>query len=128
MSDQYFVLRDDVGVTADGNLEPLHEIGIVVAVPIMRGGELVEDPHRYVVRPAESIGDGEYARVIPGTRLVHVTDPRVAQGLVQTGLFAETDPPTKKIQAEQRREKKAAEQEAGTHEPDPDNPTTVLEV
>lgn len=122
--DQYFQLRDDVGITGDGNLEPLDNIGIVVAVPIMRGGEVVEDPHRYHVVQAESLSKDVLARVIPGSRTIHVNDPTVAEGIWQTGLFVQIDKPTKKQLADQVREAKAAEEEAGTHngDPDPTNP------
>lgn len=122
--DQYFALRDHVGVTADGNLEPLVEIGVTLAVPMMRDGEFVEDPHRYIIESRESLPDGELARIIPGTRIVHATDPRIADVLLQSELVEQCDPPTKRQQSAQRREARAAEEEAGSHagDPDPQNP------
>lgn len=127
--DEYFKLRDDVGVTADGNLEPLCEIGIVVAVPIMKDGELIDDPHRYVIEPADTLKEDGHARIIPGTRIVHVNDPVVAQGVLQTGMFGQVDKPTRKDQAAERRALTDAKEEAGTHNGDrdptnPDNPVT----
>jgi hypothetical protein len=127
--DQYFQLRDDVGLTADGNQEPLRQIGVTLAVPIMREGEVVDDPHRYVIHASDTLKDGALARFIPGTRTVHAVDPRIADVLRQSGLFVQTDPPTKRDQQAQRSEARAAKQEAGTHKGDPDttNPDPIVE-
>ena len=118
MPDRYLQLREHVGVTADGNPEPLVEIGLTATVPRMRGGELVDDPHRHVIRAAEKIPAGDGARIMPNTRMVHATDPMIAQALLSTGNWEEIDPPSKREQAHQRGEARAAKQEAGTHEED----------
>lgn len=127
--DKYFALKLDVGVTANGNLEPLAEIGVAVAVPIMRNGELVEDALRYVIRPAESIGPDDYARIIPGTRVIHVNDPRVEQAIRQSALFVDTDKPTKAQTDKERKALTDAVEEAGTHngDPDPTNPDNPVD-
>jgi hypothetical protein len=114
-SDRYFELNDDVGVTVDGNLEPLAEIGLVVNVPVMTGGEVVDSAHRITIGHADRLTRNDHARVISGTRIVHCTDPRVADGLLQTGSFHEVDPPTKKAVTEQVKTTRDAREEAGTH-------------
>lgn len=119
-STRYFELRDHVGVTADGNPEPIAEIGVALAVPIMRGGEVVGEQQRHVIAQAPSLKEGMLARVLPGTRLIEASDPRVCDVLLQSELVKEVDPPSKKAEQHQRGEARAAKQEAGTHS-DPDN-------
>jgi hypothetical protein len=129
MSDQYFALRDDVGVTAGGNLEPLVAKSLTFSVPAMMGGDVVEQAYGITIEPAPSLGEGDHARIIPGTRMIHSQDPRVSLALIAEGVFVEIDPPAKKDEAAQRKALKDAAEEAGTHsgDPDPDNPDNPVD-
>jgi enoyl-CoA hydratase/carnithine racemase len=85
MPDRYFKLKDHVGVDAEGNLEPIHEIGLSANVPTIVGEgkdqEIVAVAKRVVVKP------------LPGTRIVKTDDPIVADTVLQSGMFDEVDPP-----------------------------------
>ena len=119
MSNTAFLeLNDDVGVTADGNLEPLHEIGLAIAVPTVLDGEVVEVPQRITITAADQLSDGDAARFIAGTRIVEVADLRVRDALLQSGLCHETDAPSKRQVAKQKDTTTDAAREAGTHEED----------
>jgi hypothetical protein len=122
MSDRYFALRDHVGVTADGNLEPLVEIGVTASVPKIEKGELIEVQERYTIKAADSLGQFDLARFIPGTRMVHATSPQIADVLLQSGMWDEIKPPTKQEAAKQAKDLTDSREEAGTHEPDPAAP------
>lgn len=112
---RYFALREHVGLTADGNPEPLVEIGVALAHPIMRGGEVFTENARYVIAQSEKLGGDELARILPGTRLIEASDPRICDVLMQSDLVEEVDPPSKKLEQHQRGEARAAKQEAGSH-------------
>lgn len=87
MSDRYFQLNDDVGLDHEsGDLQPIKEIGVRISSPVLadpksRKSDVIEVGQTIVVQP------------IPATRIVKVEDPRVAAGVVETGLFHEIDPP-----------------------------------
>jgi hypothetical protein len=115
MSDRYFELNDDVGVTVDGNLEPLAEIGLVVNVPILQAGEVVDNAHRITIAAAGSIAKDAHARIVPGTRIAHCRDPRVADAIAQSGQYHEIDQPTKTDIRSQQSDTHDAREEAGTH-------------
>jgi len=115
---RYFELLDHVGVTADGNPEPLVQEAMVLAVPIARGSEVVDDYRHIYIDPAEKLGRNDLARIMPGTRMIECADPRVAAMLAANGKYREIDPPSKREQAHQRGEARAAKQEAGTHAED----------
>jgi hypothetical protein len=116
---KYFELEDHVGVTADGNLEPLVEIGLVVTVPTMVEGEVVDAPHTVKVEHAAKLGELA-ARIVPGTRIVESSDYRVNVALLGSGFVA-IDPPTKAAVAKAAKALTDAASEAGTH--DDANPT-----
>jgi hypothetical protein len=126
--DKYFALKLEHGLSPDGNPQPLVEIGVAVAVPIMvqtkNGPELAQDAQRYVIREGETLKEGELARFIPGTRIVHVADPRIETAIRDTNLFVETDKPTRAAIDKERKQLLDSAQEAGTHngDPDPTNP------
>jgi hypothetical protein len=117
---RWFQLRDHIGVTADGNPEPLVEQSLTMAVPAMRGRELVEDSFGIVIQPSGALKETEHARIVPFTRIIEVADPRVADVLMQTGHYDEIDPPTKRDQQAAKKALTDAVEEAGTHEPDPE--------
>ncbi len=128
MPDSTFLeLEDHVGVTADGNLEPLVSIGLSIAVPTM-----VKDPdtgkmepaeiaHSITIESSQGLADRP-ARFLPGTRIVEIADPRVVTALMQSGSFKEIDPPTKTAQKAAAKALTDAIEEGGTHAQDPDNP------
>lgn len=123
MSDRYFQLADHVGVTADGNQTPLVEIGMTIAVPTVvqtdEGPQLSATTHGLKIVAADDLAEGEAARFIDGTRIVHVADPRVAEAMAQNALFVEIDQPTKAAIVKHRKALADGVEEAGTHEPDP---------
>jgi hypothetical protein len=90
MPERHFRLLDHVGLDADGNPEPIHEIGLAVLTPTMKDGEIVDVSERITLKAA------------PGTRVVKTDDPRVAGGLLACGLLEEIDPPTKRELAKER--------------------------
>lgn len=86
---RYFRLRDDVALDAEGNPEPIREVGVALVRPALDArGRLVEQPERVVVtaHPADD-------------RVVATDDPQIAGGIMSTGLFMETDPPESKRRA-----------------------------
>lgn len=87
---RYFELNDDVGRDPEGNPEPLKEIGVAIAVPTVKDGEIVDVPQRIALQP------------IAGTRIVKIDDPLAAGALVASGLVHEIDPPDQKDLKKQR--------------------------
>jgi hypothetical protein len=126
MSVRYFALRDHVGVTPGGNLEPLVEEGMAIAVPTIvstvDGPEVVTTSMSVVIRPADTLPDGAGARVIPGTRIIECSDPRIADGLLGGEKYEEIPPPTKQEVTHAVKALTDGRAEAGTHSPDPDDP------
>lgn len=89
MPNRYFKLRDDVGLDAAGNPEPVQTVGVVVNQPVMRDGEPVEDQQTLQVK------------AIADTRIVVTDDVRIVAGLEHCGLFEEiTKPTAKQVEAE----------------------------
>ena len=95
-------LKDHVGVSADGNLEPLVDIGVTVAVPTMvkdpetGKDEIGETVQTLSIGHAETLDIFRPARFIKGGRIVETRDQRVVSALMQTGNFEQIDRPTKK--------------------------------
>lgn len=128
MPDSTFMeLHDHVGVTADGNLEPLVSIGLTVAYPTMvkdpdtGKDEIAEAVQGLTIDAAQSLGDRP-ARFIPGTRIIETNDPRIVTALLQSGNFQQIDAPTKTAAKAAAKALSDATEEAGTHAQDPDNP------
>lgn len=90
MPDRHFRLLDHIGLDADGNPQPIHEIGLSVLTPTMKDGEIVDVAERITLNAA------------PGTRIVKTADPRVADGLLASGQYEEVDPPSKRDLAKER--------------------------
>lgn len=102
---RYFAVRDQHGLNANGNPEPLVEIGVTIAVPVMKGGEIIEVAERLVLKP------------LKGSRTVSTDDPRVAAALdAHPALEAVDKPSGKKLQAEVSATEDSR-REAGTIEP-----------
>lgn len=104
MPDTYLELNDDVGVDADGNLEPIHEIGVAVNIPTIKNGELVDIAQRTTVN------------AIPGTRIVKTNDPAIVSALLGSGQYHETDAPSKTDLSKARKDTTDAREAAGTRE------------
>lgn len=115
---RYFKVPDHVGLDADGNPEPAHEIGLGMQVTDV---EMVDDPLNpgrqivtEVVRP-ETVT----LKPIPGTRLFKVAEPLVAEALAvyaaSTGIVEEVEPPTKRDLDKDRKATQDAREHAGTH-------------
>jgi hypothetical protein len=102
MPDRYFEINDDVGINADGNPEPLHEIGVTVSIPTMNGSDVVDVPQRTTVKP------------IPGTRTFKTDDPIIAQAILDSGLVHETTQLTKAEIKAQRESTEDAREQSGT--------------
>jgi hypothetical protein len=81
--DTYFELNEDVGLDADGNPEPIVEIGVAIAVPVLKGGEIVDVPQRVSVKAIKS-----------GSRIVKTDNPSVAGALRQHGGLTEIEAPS----------------------------------
>lgn len=122
----FLKFKDDHGVTADGNLEPLVAIGLAIPVPVM-----VPDPDtkklvpgettaNVLVKPAEQLGNA-LARIVPGTRFIEVFDFRIAQALIRTEKWERVDPVSKAEAAKAAKALTDASTEAGTHA-DPNDP------
>jgi hypothetical protein len=100
MATRYFELKDTVGiepshVQADdgtisenpkaGELQPIVEVGIVVAVPEMIDGELVSSLGRKTVK------------ALPDSRIVPAEHPAIADALLSSGQYVEVDPPQSEL-------------------------------
>ena len=120
---RYFELLDHVGVTADGNPEPLVQEAIALAVPVMAAGEVIDEFRTVYIDPADRLKQGAPGRILPGTRIIETANPTVAAYLLAHGKYQEVDKPSKKAEAHQRGEARAAAQEAGTHDEDPTTAT-----
>lgn len=116
---RYYRFKDEHGVTADGNLEPLVSIGMTVAIPTMidnpetgrpEPGETISTLH---LQPGDSILSMAIpARIVPGTRMVESADPRVDSALLASGKWEQIDKPTKKEQTGEAKALTAAIDEA----------------
>lgn len=111
MPDRYFQLLDTIGLNAEQNPEPIHEIGIALAVPTVQGGDIVDVPQRVTLKP------------IPGTRTVKVDDPLVAAALATCGQYEEVDAPRRTDIASERKVTQDAREQAGTFSDE--DPSTV---
>lgn len=121
----FLELKADVGVTADGNLEPLVAIGLAIPVPQMipnpatkelEPGESVEN---VTVEPSEALERGALARIVPGTRMVEVVNERIAANLLATLNWEQVDRPTTRAVQSAARQLSDAAEEAGTHTDQP---------
>ena len=81
---RYFELNDDVGLDHEGNPQPLVETGLTIARPTMVGGEVVDAVESVPLTP------------IPGTRILKIEDPVVANAMSTHPLYHETEAPSKK--------------------------------
>lgn len=124
-------LRDEHGVTADDNLEPLVQIGLAIPVPVMipnpatKDMEPGETAQKTYIDPADTLEENAIARIIPGTRLIEVADSRIAGALLLTGNWESVDPPTRAQIASEAKALSDAIAEAGTHSDADDRDATA---
>lgn len=113
--------RDEHGVTAEGHLEPLVQIGIAIPVPVMIPNPATKDlepgetAQKTYINPAETLEETAIARIVPGTRLIEVADSRIANALLLTGNWETVEPPTRAAIASEAKALTDALAEAGTH-------------
>jgi hypothetical protein len=55
----------------------------------MSGKDVVEQSSTYHIKPAEKLGKGEWARIVPGTRSVEVDHAGLANVLIQQAGYVE---------------------------------------
>ena len=86
-----YILKDgeEVENPHAGELEPLNSIGVPISIPVMNGKEVVEQSSTYHIKPAEKLGKGELARIVPGTRSVEVDHVGLANVLIQQAGYVE---------------------------------------
>ncbi len=123
-------LHDTIGVTAEGNLEPLADIGDVpILVPRLVTDEtgkqhVIEEPQMVKIEFADELGKRP-ARMVPGTRMVETVDPRIAGFLLgsnEGAVWKQIDTPTRAAVKAAAKALADASEEAGTHAQDPDHP------
>lgn len=103
----YLTLPDNVGLAPDfiqkdgvavpnpkaGEPEPLNNIGVPIQIPVMAGGEVIDSTQTYRIKPAPKLGDGEWARIVPDTRIVEVNHEGLANVLRSLAGYVDCDPP-----------------------------------
>jgi hypothetical protein len=98
----WFELRPEHGVDHAGNLEPIGELALTLALPRMTPeGILATGQQVCVIRPADRLTDELLVRVIPGTRIVETSSMLAAQSLYALALFEQLvdEPTVKQIKA-----------------------------
>lgn len=109
-------LLDTIGVSANGNLEPLVDIGITVAVPTMieveGKQEIGESVQTLRIGHDATLSVFKPARFIEGGRIVETRDARVVEALMRTGNWEQIDRPTKAATAAHVKSLKDATEEA----------------
>lgn len=114
----FLTLPDNVGVAPDfiqkdgvavpnpkaGELEPLTSIGVPIQIPVMAGNEVIDSTQTYRIEKADSLAEGEWARIIPGTRIVEVNHDGLANVLRTHANYVDCDPPNKTTPKKQSKE------------------------
>lgn len=92
---RYFKLKPHVGLDPDGTPQPLNNIGVKIGVPHIIKNNKGEDVMKW---------RQETVTVKPMTkdsRIVEVTDPHIAKGILDSGHCIEIDKPSdKKLKSE----------------------------
>lgn len=103
----YLTLPDNVGLAPDfirkdgvlipnpkaGEPEELTSIGVPIQLPVMADGEVIDSTQTYRITPAPKLDDGEWARIIPGSRIVEVNHEGLANVLRTLAGYVDCDPP-----------------------------------
>lgn len=82
-----------VGFDGAGNPEPLREIGLPIMVQTLVKGEIVDALDSVKIQPSADTSRDQPGRIVPDTRIVASSDPRVVSALLESGQYALTDPP-----------------------------------
>jgi hypothetical protein len=105
----YLTLPDNVGLAPPfirqggklvpnpkaGEPEPLNSIGVPIQIPVMADGEVIDSTQTYRIEPAQKLGDGDWARIVPDTRIVEVNHEGLANVLRTLAGYVDCDPPKK---------------------------------
>jgi len=69
-----FITKDGVAVPNPkaGEPQPLCQIGVPMSIPVMADGEVIDSSQTFTILPADALKEGEWARIVPGTRTVEV--------------------------------------------------------
>ena len=81
------------GFDAEGLPEPLVEIGLNIVVERMKNGQVVTDIGSVKLKPSADPKHDAPGRIVPDTRTVASSNPRVIDALIGCGQYALTDPP-----------------------------------
>lgn len=82
-----------VGFDDTGNPEPLREIGLPIMVQKLVKGVVVDDLDSIKIQPSPDPKRDQPGRIVPDTRIVATSDPRVVDALLGSGQYSLTDPP-----------------------------------
>lgn len=119
---RYFRLRDDIGIEPPYLIDPA--TGDPVANP--RAGELQPLQHETLSLGIPTMVDDELVNIaqpvtipaIPGTRILKIDDPLVANGVAALGKYDEIDAPTKRDLDKARKETEPARERPASGNPD----------
>lgn len=81
------------GFDAQGNPEPLREVGLNVVIERMEGGEVVTDIGTVRIKPSPDAKLDAPGRIVPDTRTIATSNPRVVEALLDCGQYVLADPP-----------------------------------
>lgn len=92
-----FIQKDGVAVPNPkaGEPEPITSIGVPIQIPVMADGEVIDSAQTYQITVAEKLADGEWARIIPDSRIVEVNHEGLANVLRTVAGYIDCDPPKK---------------------------------
>lgn len=91
-NDLYFekrVIPEDLD--ANGDPGPLIEVGLSMTIPTIVDGEIVDATQGIRIQPDDKLAG--HARIVPGTRIVHTRDQRIASVLLSSNQYDQVDPP-----------------------------------
>jgi hypothetical protein len=101
----WFALKADHGIDYAGNLEPIQEVGVSVAVPQIVAGSVIDSgSERLIIRAHPELTDNMPIRVIPGTRIVETSNEALASVILAAGTFDQIEKPTQKAISEAKSE------------------------
>lgn len=104
----WFELKPEHGIDHEGNLEPIAEFGLSVAVPQLVNGDVLDTASAStVIRPQARLTDEIAVRIIPDTRIVETSNLNLASAILATGLFEQIERPNKTHIADAEKETRA---------------------
>lgn len=96
MDTVYLELLPTIGIDSEGLPEPLKEVGLPVTIQRLVKGEVVETATSIRIQPHADPKRDQPGRIVPDTRIVATSEPRVVQALLESGQYLLTDPPGQK--------------------------------